>query len=171
MKLYLAGSIYLGLIPSPEKNLPWREWITPKLAALGIRVLNPLHKPEEAKSIPTMKRLKREGRLSALKDFCVKKVIDPDLEMIKESEGIIAVFERDSSGRILWSAGTVSEVFFTWHTLRKPALIVIPGMTQEDYIEQVGAFIVGMATMIFDSFEELLAHLESRTNWAKWTRK
>ncbi|MFX0116728.1 MAG: hypothetical protein ACFFB3_19425 [Candidatus Hodarchaeota archaeon] len=160
MKLYLAGSIYTGLIPSPEKNLPWREWITPKLLELGISVLNPLHKPNEANSIPIIKEMKRKDHFSALKQFCVDRIIYPDLAMIEESDGMIAVFEKDETGRILWSAGTVSELFFNWHHLDKIAFIVIPTMTEQEYVDQVGAFIIGMATMIFDSFNGLLAYFE-----------
>ncbi|MFX0116091.1 MAG: hypothetical protein ACFFB3_16190 [Candidatus Hodarchaeota archaeon] len=162
MKFYLAGSIYAGLIPSPEKDLPWRKWITPKLAVLGISVLNPLHKPDEANSIPTIKRMKREEDFAALKAFCVDKIIHPDLQMIEESNGIIAVFERDEKGRILWSAGTAAELFFNWYNLGKEAFVVIPGMTEEEYMNQVGAFIIGMATRLFDSFEELLSYLRHK---------
>lgn len=160
MKFYLAGSIYTGLIPSPQENLPWREWITPKLAELGIGTMNPLHKPDESKSIPTIKKLKSEGTFAALKEFCIDKIIYPDLAMIKESDGIIAVFAKDETGKILWSTGTVSELFFNWFNLVKKAFIVIPGMKDEEYLNQVGAFIIGMATMIFDSFEELLIYLK-----------
>ncbi|MFX0116939.1 MAG: hypothetical protein ACFFB3_20495 [Candidatus Hodarchaeota archaeon] len=160
MKFYLAGSIYTGLIPSPEKNLPWREWITPKLAGLGISVLNPLHKPDEANSIPIIKEMKQKGHFSTLKQFCVDRIIYPDLAMIEEADGMIAVFEKDETGRILWSAGTVSELFFNWHHLEKIAFIVIPTMTEREYVNQVGAFIIGMATMIFNSFEALLAYFE-----------
>jgi hypothetical protein len=162
MKVYLAGSIYAGLIPSPDRNLPWREWITPKLAELGINVLNPLHKPHEANSIPTIKRMKREEDFVTLKEFCVDKIIFPDLKMIEESNGIIAVFERDEKGRILWSAGTAAELFFNWYNLGKKAFVVIPGMTEEEYVDQVGAFIIGMVTRIFNSFEELLSYFRHK---------
>lgn len=160
MKLYLAGSIYTGLIPSPQGNLPWREWITPKLAELDIGILNPLHKPDEAKSIPTIKKLKSAGTFATLKEFCIDKIINPDLTMIKESDGIIAVFAKDETGKIVWSAGTISELFFNWYNLEKKAFIVIPAMTDEEYLNQVGAFIIGMATMIFNSFEKLLTYLK-----------
>lgn len=98
-------SIYLA---HPYKAMQYGFELTKKLEALGLRVVNPFIRKEQAVY---------EKVLAADGDFTpeqAREIVESDLEKIRAVDAVVAVVNGDIS------YGTAMEVFYASYVLRKP---------------------------------------------------
>jgi hypothetical protein len=151
MLIYLAGAIEYA----PDKGKAWREQITPTLIALGCDVYDPAL--DEQKNLTTIEREHfRSWKATDLPRFqrTIRKIIDWDIEWITRRADAIVVYWDEYAGR---GAGTSGELTAAYR-YGKPVYLVA-GMP----VEKISGWILGCATHVFPSFDELHAHLIKAT--------
>jgi hypothetical protein len=152
MLFYLAGSIEY----SPDLGKVWRAQITPVLEGMGHDVYNPAE--DELKNLSEVEAHEfRSWKKNDLPRFrrTVQKIIAYDLDLIEHRCDAIICYWDEHAGR---GAGTQGELTFA-HRLGIPVYLVC-GMPAE----QISGWLLGCATEVFASFEELheFLHIKSR---------
>jgi nucleoside 2-deoxyribosyltransferase len=147
MLLYLAGAIEYA----PDKGKAWRERLTPFLHALGCEVYDPAQ--DEQKNLTDDERQHfRSWKAIDLPRFqrTVRKIIDWDIEWITRRADAVIVYWDDYAGR---GAGTSGELTAAYR-YGKPVYLVagVP-------VTEISGWILGCATQVFTSFEELSFYL------------
>ena len=143
MLFYLAGSIEY----SPDLGKGWRAQLTPALKLLGHEVYNPAE--DELKNLAEDEaRQFRDWKRNDLPRFrrTVQKIIAYDLDLIEHRCDAIICLWDEHAGR---GAGTQGELTFA-HRLGIPVYLIC-GMP----VEQISGWLLGCATEVFASFEEL----------------
>lgn len=151
MLFYLAGSIEY----SPDLGKGWRAQLTPALKALGHEVYDPAE--DELKNLTeTEVREFRSWKKSDLPRFrrTVQKIIAYDLDLIEHRCDAIVCYWDQYAGR---GAGTQGELTFA-HRLGIPVYLIcgIP-------VEQMSGWLLGCATEVFTSFDELQEFLRTQS--------
>ncbi len=143
MLVYLSGAIEYA----PDKGKGWRSALTPWLRALGHEVYDPALDErknltdEEVREFRAWKRTHLERFQATL-----RKIIAWDLDWIEHKcDGIIAFWDEYAQR----GAGSAAELTLA-HRRGLPVYLVA-GMP----VEQVSGWILGCATRVFSSFEEL----------------
>ncbi len=150
MLFYLAGSIEY----SPDLGKGWRAGITPVLQALGHEVYNPAE--DELKNLSETEAYEfRSWKKDDLPRFrrTVQKIIAYDLDLIEHRCDAILCYWDEHAGR---GAGTQGELTFA-HRLGIPVYLIC-GMP----VEQISGWLLGCATEVFTSFEELQEFLHAK---------
>lgn len=150
MLAYLSGSIEY----SPDYGKSWRAELTPFLRALGHEVYDPA--ADEKKNLSEEEvRDFRTWKTADLLRFqrTVRKIIAWDLDWIEEKSDYVVCFWDEHAGR---GAGTQGELTFA-HRAGVPVYLVL-GMPAE----RVSGWILGCASEVFGSFEELRSFLVER---------
>jgi nucleoside 2-deoxyribosyltransferase len=145
MLIYLAGAIEYA----PDKGKAWREQITPTLIALGCDVYDPAL--DEQKNLTNIEREHfRSWKATDLPRFqrTIRKIIDWDIEWITRRADAVVVYWDEYAGR---GAGTSGELTAAYR-YGKPVYLVA-GMP----VEKISGWILGCATQVFPSFDELVA--------------
>ena len=151
MLFYLAGSIEY----SPDLGKGWRAQLTPALKALGHEVYDPAE--DELKNLTeTEVREFRSWKKSDLPRFrrTVQKIIAYDLDLIEHRCNAIVCYWDQYAGR---GAGTQGELTFA-HRLGIPVYLIC-GMP----VEQISGWLLGCATEVFTSFDELQEFLRTQS--------
>lgn len=151
MLFYLAGSIEY----SPDLGKGWRAQMTPVLKALGHEVYDPAE--DELKNLDENEaRDFRSWKKSDLPRFrrTVQKIIAYDLDLIEHRCDAIVCYWDQYAGR---GAGTQGELTFA-HRLGIPVYLIcgIP-------VEQMSGWLLGCATEVFTSFDELQEFLRTQS--------
>jgi nucleoside 2-deoxyribosyltransferase len=147
MLIYLAGAIEYA----PDKGKAWREAFTPFVEALGAQVYDPAR--DEQKNLTDDERLHfREWKSTDLPRFqrTIRKIINWDMEWITRRADAIVVYWDEYAGR---GAGTSGELTAAYR-YGKPVYLVA-GMP----VAQISGWILGCATEVFNSFDQLQAFL------------
>jgi nucleoside 2-deoxyribosyltransferase len=143
MLIYLAGAIEYA----PDKGKAWRETLTPFLCSLGWQVYDPAQ--DEQKNLSDDERQNfRSWKATDLPRFqrTIRKIIDWDMEWITRRADAIVVYWDEYAGR---GAGTSGELTAAYR-YGKPVYLVA-GMP----VQKISGWILGCATRVFASFEEL----------------
>lgn len=148
MRFYLAGAIEYA----PDLGRAWRREMTAFLRALGHEVYDPVD--DELKSLTEEERRSFRGwKKTDLARYRValRKIIDFDLDVVEhQSDAVIALWDEYAAR----GAGTQGELTLAWRR-GKPVFLVTAMPPAE-----VSGWILGCATEVFASFEELRARLE-----------
>jgi hypothetical protein len=143
MRAYLSGSIEY----SPDFGKAWRAQITPFLRMLGHDVYDPAQDEKKNLSEEEVREFRR-WKTSDLPRFqaTVRKIIAWDLDCIERRTDYLVCYWDEYAGR---GAGTQGELTFA-HRAGIPVYLVL-GMPAE----KVSGWILGCASEVFTSFEEL----------------
>ena len=147
MLVYLCGAIEY----SPDHGKAWRAEITGFLRELGHEVYDPAL--DEKKNLSDIEvREFRQWKSSDLPRFqqTIRKIIAYDLDLVEDRCDCIVAYWDEHAGR---GAGTQGELTVA-HRRGIPVYMVtaVP-------IEKISGWILGCASEVFTSFEELKAHL------------
>lgn len=145
LKFYLAGPI--SWVPD-ESYVQWRDMMTAFLKMIGHEAVDPLRKY----AVPAKEKMKVEGaisedRIDIVREYLRRRILNPDYELIDESDGIIAYIPN-------YSVGTSAEIGYAYRC-GKPVYVVTP-MPKEEW----SGWLVGLSTLIFTSWDELRMFLE-----------
>lgn len=154
MRAYLSGSIEY----SPDFGKAWRAQMTPFLQSLGDEVYDPAQDEKKDLSEEEAREFRR-WKTSDLARFqaTVRKIIAWDLDWIERRTDYVVCYWDEHAGR---GAGTQGELTFA-HRAGIPVYLVL-GMPRE----KVSGWILGCASEVFGSFEELKAFLAAnRKAW------
>lgn len=150
MLVYLCGAIEY----SPDHGKAWRAEITPFLRALGHDVYDPAL--DEKKNLTNEERRDfRKWKSVDLPRFqgTLRKIIDWDLEWIEKKCDYIVAYWDQYAGK---GAGSQGELTVAYRRGMPVYLVsAIP-------VEQVSGWILGCATEVFASFDELKTYLNAR---------
>jgi Nucleoside 2-deoxyribosyltransferase len=147
MLFYLAGAIEYA----PDKGKAWREKLTPFLQSLGCDVYDPAQ--DEQKNLTDDERTNfRSWKATDLPRFqrTIRKIIDWDIEWITRRADAIIVYWDEYAGR---GAGTSGELTAAYR-YGKP-IYLVAAMP----VENISGWILGCATRVFTTFDELSFHL------------
>jgi len=124
----------------------WREEITKWLEDRGDTALDPTLKERDTRK-DIILDVKKEENIDLLRSMLRKEVISPDIQMVFDSDALIAYIDREKV------YGTVAELFLGYF-LDKPCLVVysIPR-------EKWSGWIIGLSTQIFTSLEGLKEYI------------
>ena len=150
MLIYLAGAIEYA----PDKGKAWRERLTPFLHSVGWDVYDPAQ--DEQKNLSDDERLNfRSWKGADMPRFqrTIRKIIDWDMEWITRRADAVVVYWDEYAGR---GAGTSGELTAAYR-YGKPVYL-IAGMP----VEKISGWILGCATRVFASFEELTPFLAAQ---------
>lgn len=149
-RCYLAGA----MDRVADRGKGWREDITPFLEELGVRVFNPLHKPDgfapEDEETHTIKRaLKQIGKYDEL-SILMRQIRTADLRLVDKSDFLIVNLNLD-----IHPCGTYEEVFWA-NRSKTPILIHI-----EQGKHNTPDWLFGTIphSMIFSQWDELKSYL------------
>jgi len=149
MLAYLSGSIEY----SPDHGKAWRAEITPFLRSLGYQVYDPAQDEKKNLSDEEVREFRR-WKTSDLPRFqrTIRKIIAWDLDWIERSDCVVCYWD-EFAGR---GAGTQGELTFA-HRAGIPVYLVcgVP-------VEQVSGWILGCASAVLTSFNELKTVLAAR---------
>ena len=151
MVIYLSGAIE----HAPGYGKAWRARLAPRLRALGHEVYDPA--TDEKKNLTDEEvRNFRDWKRSDLQQFrrTVRTIIDWDLEWIQRRADCVICYwdEHCSKG-----AGTQAELTVGYQ--RGMPVDLVAGVP----VEQISGWILGCATEIFASFDELERFLEQKS--------
>lgn len=147
MRAYLAGAMERA----PDRGRAWRERAMSLLTELGHTWFHP--NEEEATVVPSKVRARfDEWKADGDPEFTrlMRRIIDHDLTALEEADYVICYWDTHAFG----SAGTPSELTFA-HRWGKPVYLVLDVPRVE-----VSSWVLGCATRIFESFDELSDHLQ-----------
>ena len=148
MVIYLSGAIE----HAPDYGKAWRTELTPRLRALGHQVYDPATDEKKNLSEEEVRNF-RAWKRSDLDRFrrTVRKIIAWDMEWIERRADCVVCYwdEHCSKG-----AGTQAELTAGYR--RGMPVYLVAGVP----VEQISGWILGCATRIFSSFDELHAFLE-----------
>ena len=148
MLAYLSGAIEYA----PDHGKAWRAQVTPVLQELGWRVYDPAL--DEKKGLLTDEEVRefRSWKKTDLRRFqlTVRKIISYDIDWVERRCDCVIAYWDEHAGR---GAGTQAELSFA-HRRGIPVYLVcaVP-------VEQVSGWILGCATEVFSTFDELRGHL------------
>ena len=149
MVIYLSGAIE----HAPDFGKPWRNRLAPALRALGHEVYDPA--ADEKKNLTDDEvRNFRAWKRADLDRFqrTVRKIIDWDVEWIEQrADGVVCYWDEPCSK----GAGTQAELTLAYR--RGIPVYLVAGVP----VEQISGWILGCATRIFGSFEELELFLKT----------
>ena len=150
MRAYLSGSIEY----SPDFGKAWRAQITLFLRTLGHDVCDPALDEKKNLSDEEVREFRR-WKATDLPRFqaTVRKIIAWDLEWIEQRSDYVVCYWDEYAGR---GAGTQGELTVA-HRAGIPVYLVL-GMPAE----KVSGWILGCATEIFTSFDELQDFFQRR---------
>jgi len=150
MLIYLCGAIEY----SPDHGKAWRAEVTPFLHELGHEVYDPAL--DEKKDLTEQEvREFRGWKQTDLPRFqhTIRKIIQYDLDWIEERCDALVAYWDEHSGK---GAGTQGELTVAYRRGLPVYLVTkLP-------IEQVSGWILGCASQIFSSFEELHEYLAKK---------
>jgi hypothetical protein len=150
MLAYLSGSIEYA----PDNGKSWRAALTPFLRSLGHDVYDPAADEkknltdEEVRSFRSWKTCDR-ARFTAT----IRKIISWDLDWVESKADYLVVYWDENAQR---GAGTGAELTLA-HRRGIPAYVVA-GMS----MAVMSGWILGCATKVFPSFEELRVYLSRK---------
>jgi len=150
MLAYLSGSIEY----SPDYGKSWRAQITPFLCELGHQVYDPAL--DEKKNLDDDEvREFRYWKITDLPRFrhTIRKIIAWDLDWIENKCDYVVCFWDEAAGR---GAGTQGELTLAHHAAI-PVYLVL-GMP----LEKVSGWILGCASEVFETFDELKLYLREK---------
>jgi hypothetical protein len=150
MLAYLSGSIEY----SPDYGKSWRARITPFVRDLGHEVYDPA--VDEKKNLEDQEvRTFRMWKRTDLPRFqqTIRKIITWDLDWIEQKSDYIICYWDAGAAR---GAGTQGELTYAYR-LGVPVYLVL-GMPQE----QISGWVLGCATQVFGSFEQLQDFLAAK---------
>lgn len=150
MLAYLSGAIEYA----PDLGKSWRAQITPFLQALGHEVYDPAQDEKKNLSDEEVREF-RKWKGSDLGRFqgTIRKIIAWDLDWIEKKSDYVVCYWDEAAGR---GAGTQGELTLA-HRAGVPVYLVL-GMP----VEKVSGWILGCATEVFGSVEELCDRLAAR---------
>ena len=147
MLVYLCGAIEY----SPDHGKAWRAEITRFLRELGHEVYDPALDEQKNLSDEEVRSF-RQWKATDLPRFqqTIRKIIAYDLDIVENRCDFIVAFWDEFAGR---GAGTQGELTLA-HRRGIPVYMVtaVP-------VEKISGWILGCASEVFTSFEELKAHL------------
>lgn len=158
MKLttYLCGSIQ----DCKDGGTLWRDKITPKLQALGIKVLDPCKSEcnntlgsNILESRDQIKKFKRAGNFEAF-DEQMRKIIQDDLRQVTESNFLIVYWNNEYK-----HGGTIHEIVQAWQ-LHIPVYMVNYD-SKSDMNDWILA-LVRQNGQMFDNFGQCMEFIESK---------
>ena len=147
MVIYLSGAIE----HAPDYGRAWRTQLTPRLRALGHEVYDPAADEQKNltdEEVRDFRRWKRDD----LDRFrrTVRKIIAWDMDWIeRRADGVICYWDEHCSK----GAGTQAELTAAYR--RGVPVFLVAGIP----VEQISGWILGCATEIFGSFDDLEQHL------------
>lgn len=154
-RVYLAGP----MDRVQDRGATWRDNITPILLSMGIKVLNPIHKPidigSEDNNVHEIKKsLKMAEKYDAL-SVIMKEIRNIDLRMVDISDFVIANLDLD-----IHPCGTLEEIF--WANRQKKPVII----RMEQGKKHTPDWLFGTVPhqMIFSTWDEIhsyLSHIDS----------
>lgn len=143
MLAYLSGSIEY----SPDHGKGWRAAFTPFLLSIGHTVYDPAQDEQKNLSDGEWQRF-RAWKTTDLPRFqqVIRKIIAYDLDLIEHQADYVIAFWDEAATR---GAGSHAELALA-HRIGKPVYLVaaLP-------IAQVSGWILGCATEVFTSFDQL----------------
>ncbi len=150
MQVYLTGAIEY----SPDHGKRWRAEVTPFLRSLGHEVYDPAE--DEKKNLTEVERREFRGwKHSDLPRFqqTIRKIIAYDLDWIEQRTDYIVAFWDEHASK---GAGSQAELTLA-HRRGIPVYLVtkLP-------IEHISGWILGCASHVFTSFDELKQFLAMR---------
>jgi hypothetical protein len=148
MMVYLAGAIEYA----PDGGRGWRREITPFLRErLGLEVYDPAADERKSLTADEQRNLRR-WKTEDLARFqaTVRKIIDFDLGIVSRADLLVCYWDE----HCMKGAGTSAELTLA-HRRRIPVYLVtrMP-------VEEISGWILGCATRLFASFEELSAFFQ-----------
>lgn len=148
--VYECGPIDLAF----DLGKGWRDKITPELEAMGMIVLDPLHKSttfglESDDQRPIRKILKEEGRYHEL-SLLMKEIRHVDMRMVDRADCLVIHLDLD-----IFSCGTMEELFWA-NRSKKPCLVFC-----KQGKKNIPDWIFGTipSEMLFDDMSSLLQYL------------
>jgi nucleoside 2-deoxyribosyltransferase len=150
MQVYLSGAIEY----SPDHGKRWRAEITPFLRGLGHEVYDPAE--DEKKNLSDEERQGfRAWKHTDLPRFqqTIRKIIAYDLDWIEQRTDYIVAYWDEHASK---GAGSQAELAFA-HRRGIPVYLVT-----ELPVGRISGWILGCATEVFASFDELKRHLAVR---------
>jgi hypothetical protein len=154
MQVYLSGAIEYA----PDKGKAWRAALTPFLRALQHEVYDPAE--DERKNLTEEERRNfRAWKQSDLARFraTLRKIIAWDLDWIEHKCDCVIAFWDEYAQR---GAGSAAELTLA-HRRGVPVYLVV-----DMPAAQVSGWILGCATEVFTSFEQLRAYLAAKQEQA-----
>ena len=152
MLVYLCGAIEYA----PDFGKAWRAEVTAFLRGLGHAVYDPALDEKKNLSDEEVRDF-RKWKSSDLPRFqrTIRKIIAYDLDLVERECDCIVAYWDEFSGR---GAGTQGELTVA-HRRGIPIYLVtaIP-------VEKISGWILGCASHVFTSFDELKAHMAQEVN-------
>lgn len=150
-RVYLAGA----MDRVSDRGKGWRNFITPFLRSLGVKVLNPLDKPiaiaiEDDKTHQTKLELKKNEEYDELSSL-MRTIRAVDLRMVDISDFLIVNLDLETH-----PCGTLEEIFWA-NRQKKPVLI---HMVQGKKYTPDWLFGTLPHQMIFSTWDEIKSYLE-----------
>lgn len=147
---YLSGPIDR----CPNLGMEWRQWITPKLQAYGIKVYDPLNKPvglpEEIEGREKRLQWKENGEYDKLAHW-MRYIRHVDLRLCDKSDAGIVYLDID-----IFACGTLEETF-SLNACKKPVILMC-----KQGLKAVPDWLWGTlpVEMIKDSWEQVFDYLD-----------
>jgi hypothetical protein len=154
MLIYLCGAIEY----SPDHGKAWRTEVTRFLHELGHEVYDPAL--DEKKDLTELENLEFRGwKRTDLPRFqaTVRKIIQYDLDWVEEHCDALVAYWDEYAGRSADAPGELTAAY-----RRGVPVYLVTKLPPE----QVSGWVLGCASQIFASFEELHAHLEKKRSHA-----
>ncbi len=153
LKFYLAGAISWV---KDNSFMEWRSDMMRFLEDLHFEGVNPLGKyadPQEEKL--KVEALVTGGNDEMARDYIQQRIIDADLTLLEGCDAVIAFCP-------CYSAGTFAELGVAY-SLGKP-IYIVTDMARD----KMGAWVLGLSTRLFGSFDELKAYLKLMDGNKRW---
>ena len=147
MVIYLSGAIE----HAPDYGRAWRMQLTPRLRALGHEVYDPAADEQKNLTDEEVRNFRRWKR-DDLDQFrrTVRKIIEWDMDWIeRRADGVICYWDEHCSK----GAGTQAELTAAYR--RGVPVYLVAGIP----VEKISGWILGCASEIFESFDELESFL------------
>ena len=139
----------------PDLGSDWREWITPKLQALGMGVYNPCDKPtddgtEVGEDRELMTRLRDKETWDSYSKL-IKEIVRADLDMVDSSNSLILNVDKDYHACGSYNEQTVACI------QRKPVIVHCRQGKSE-----IPGWLFGILdhNMFFGTWDEVLEYYE-----------
>lgn len=144
-RFYLAGPISWV---SVKEAVTWRDMMEEFLASIGHEAVNPMKKyPVPAGEKKKVEKSIMWERDEEAREYLRRRIINPDLELLDQSDGIIASIPR-------YSVGTSAELMYAYLN-NMPVYIVTP-MPRKEW----SGWFIGLSTLIFGKWDDLKRFLQ-----------
>jgi len=145
LRFYLAGPISWV---SVEEATSWRDMMETFLDDIGHIPVSPMKKY----NVPAQEKKKVEAsvmweRDEEAREYLRRRIINPDIELLSQSDAIIAYVPR-------YSVGTSAELMYAYIN-HKPIYIVTP-MPRSEW----SGWFIGLSTLIFSNWDDLKRFLK-----------